>query len=74
MSIHRYTLNGLSGYPLFIHRANGSYISDVDDKLYIDYVSFWRSIILDHSYPVINQTITKSAEMTSVLRFRPPLK
>ncbi|KJF77263.1 glutamate-1-semialdehyde 2,1-aminomutase [Morganella morganii] len=31
--------NGVGGTPLFIERANGAYIYDVDGKAYIDYVA-----------------------------------
>lgn len=54
--------NGVGGYPLFIQRANGAYIYDVDDKAYIDYVGSWGSMILGHNHPVIKQAVIQAAE------------
>ncbi len=34
--------NGVGGTPLFIEKADGSYIYDVDGKAYVDYVGSWR--------------------------------
>ena len=33
--------NGVGGSPLFIQRAEGARIYDVDDNAYIDYVGSW---------------------------------
>lgn len=54
--------NGVGGYPLFIQRANGAYIYDVDDKAYIDYVGSWGPMILGHNHPVIQQAVIQAAE------------
>ena len=32
---------GVGGTPLFIERADGAYLYDVDGKAYIDYVGSW---------------------------------
>ena len=34
--------NGVGGTPLFIERANGAYIYDVDGRAYLDYVGSWE--------------------------------
>lgn len=54
--------NGVGGYPLFIQRANGAYIYDVDGKAYIDYVGSWGPMILGHNHPVIQQAVIQAAE------------
>lgn len=54
--------NGVGGYPLFIQRANGAYIYDVDGKAYIDYVGSWGPMILGHNHPVIKQAVIQAAE------------
>ena len=33
---------GVGGTPLFIEKADGAYLYDVDGKAYIDYVGSWR--------------------------------
>ncbi|MFS1539155.1 MAG: glutamate-1-semialdehyde 2,1-aminomutase [Candidatus Phlomobacter fragariae] len=54
--------NGVGGHPLFIHRANGAYIYDVDGKTYIDYVGSWGAMILGHNHPAIQQAVIQAAE------------
>jgi glutamate-1-semialdehyde 2,1-aminomutase len=39
--------------PLFIARAKGCYLWDVDRKRYIDYVCSWGPMILGHSHPSV---------------------
>tara|TARA_B100000315_G_scaffold161798_1_gene150291 strand:- start:4085 stop:5365 length:1281 start_codon:yes stop_codon:yes gene_type:complete len=39
--------------PLFIKKASGSKITDVDDNEYIDYVGSWGPLILGHTHPEI---------------------
>lgn len=39
----------VGGEPIFIDRANGAYIYDINDKRYIDYVLSWGPMILGHN-------------------------
>lgn len=48
--------------PVFIHRASGSRIYDVEGREYIDYVSSWGPMILGHSHPEIVAAIQAAAE------------
>ncbi|OTQ75574.1 MULTISPECIES: glutamate-1-semialdehyde 2,1-aminomutase [unclassified Gilliamella] len=41
--------HGVDGTPLFIEKADGAYIYDVDEKAYIDYVGSWGPMILGHN-------------------------
>ncbi|MBI3351068.1 MAG: glutamate-1-semialdehyde 2,1-aminomutase [Nitrospirae bacterium] len=43
----------VGGNPLFIKKAQGSKITDEDQRTYIDYVLSWGPMILGHSHPVI---------------------
>jgi glutamate-1-semialdehyde 2,1-aminomutase len=47
--------------PLFIDRANGSRIYDVDGNEYIDYVCSWGPLILGHAHPQIIEAISVAA-------------
>ena len=47
------------GSPLFIKRAKGSYIIDVDNHKYIDYVCAWGPAILGHAPKCIQKEIRK---------------
>ena len=48
--------------PIFIERASGSKIYDVEGREYVDYVSSWGPMILGHSHPVVVRAIKKAAE------------
>ncbi len=41
--------------PIFIKNAKGSYIYDVDDNKYIDYISSWGPMIFGHSDEELNE-------------------
>ena len=40
--------NSVGGNPLFINSGKGSYITDVDNNVYLDYVQSWGPLILGH--------------------------
>lgn len=47
--------------PVFIQKANGSKLWDVDGNEFIDYVGSWGPMILGHAHPVILEAIRKAA-------------
>jgi len=49
--------NSVGGTPLFIEKADGAYIYDVDNKAYIDYVGSWGPMILGHNHPEIANAV-----------------
>ena len=52
---------GVGGDPVFIERAQGPYLYDVDGNRYLDYVQSWGPMILGHAYPsVLNAVIEAS--------------
>jgi len=52
---------GVGGSPLFIEKADGALITDVDGKDYIDYVGSWGPMILGHNHPEIRQAVIDQA-------------
>src|SRR5512145_971209 len=48
--------------PVFVNRAGGSHIYDVDGNDYIDYVGSWGPMILGHCHPDVVAAIKKTAE------------
>jgi len=52
--------NGVGGTPLFIERADGAYIFDVDGKAYVDYVGSWGPMVLGHNHPAIRDAVIKA--------------
>ncbi|MEX6119055.1 glutamate-1-semialdehyde 2,1-aminomutase [Providencia hangzhouensis] len=52
--------NGVGGTPLFIEKADGAYIYDVDGKAYVDYVGSWGPMVLGHNHPEIRDAVIKA--------------
>ena len=48
--------------PLFISRASGSRVWDVDGNEYIDYVGSWGPMILGHAHPKVLEAIRNAAQ------------
>ena len=48
--------------PVFISKASGSRIWDVEGNEYIDYVSSWGPMILGHSHPTVVDAINEAAK------------
>lgn len=46
--------------PLFIKRAEGSKMYDVDGNVYIDFVNSWGPLLLGHSFPVVKEVVLKT--------------
>jgi len=47
--------------PLFIRKAAGCLIHDVDDNVFIDFVGSWGPMILGHAHPEVVEAIQKTA-------------
>ena len=41
----------VGGEPIFIDRAQGAYLFDVDGNRYVDYIGSWGPMILGHGHP-----------------------
>ncbi|MCL2632223.1 MAG: glutamate-1-semialdehyde 2,1-aminomutase [Coriobacteriia bacterium] len=52
----------VGGQPLFIARADGSKVFDIDGNSYIDYVGSWGPMIMGHNHPAIREAVVKAAE------------
>jgi glutamate-1-semialdehyde 2,1-aminomutase len=50
----------VGGNPLFIEKAKGSKIYDVDGNSYIDYVLSWGPMILGHAHPGVVKALRKA--------------
>ena len=51
----------VGGQPLFIQRAKGARLYDLDGNAYIDYVLSWGPMILGHASPPVISAIKKAA-------------
>ena len=52
----------VGGTPLFFKHAVGAYVTDEDDKRYVDYVGSWGPMILGHSHPDVLDAVRKQLE------------
>lgn len=52
----------VGGTPLFIERADGAYLYDVDGKQYIDYVGSWGPMVLGHAHPEVISAVKVAAD------------
>ncbi len=51
----------VGGTPVFIERASGCTLTDLDGNTYIDYVMSWGPLILGHAHPDVVQAIETAA-------------
>ena len=47
----------VGGAPVFVDRAAGSHLWDVDGREYIDYVTSWGPLILGHAHPRVVEAV-----------------
>ncbi len=52
----------VGGVPVFMKSANGAYLTDEDDRTYVDYINSWGPAILGHTHPAVLEAIQKQAE------------
>jgi glutamate-1-semialdehyde 2,1-aminomutase len=50
----------VGGNPVFIEKAKGSKLFDVDGNAYIDYVLSWGPLILGHAHPKVVQALVNA--------------
>jgi glutamate-1-semialdehyde 2,1-aminomutase len=53
---------GVNIGPIFIERAHGSKIYDIDGNEYIDYVGSWGPMILGHAHPKVLKAVQAAAQ------------
>ena len=53
---------GVGGDPVFIERAQGPHLYDVDGNRYLDYVQSWGPMILGHAYPPVLDAVIEASK------------
>jgi glutamate-1-semialdehyde 2,1-aminomutase len=48
---------GVGGEPVFIDRAEGAYLFDIDGNRYVDFVGSWGPMILGHVHPAVVEAV-----------------
>src|SRR5215203_3118852 len=49
----------VGGTPIFLQKAKGAYLYDVDSNRYIDYINSWGPMILGHAFEPVAEAIQK---------------
>jgi glutamate-1-semialdehyde 2,1-aminomutase len=52
----------VGGDPIFIDRASGPYLYDVDGNRYLDYVQSWGPMILGHAHPAVVAAVVQASQ------------
>jgi glutamate-1-semialdehyde 2,1-aminomutase len=52
----------VGGTPIFIEKAQGAYLHDVDGNQYIDFISSWGPLILGHAYAPVVEAVREQAK------------
>jgi len=52
----------VGGHPLFIDRAQGAYLYDLDGNRFIDYIGSWGPMILGHAHEQVIDAIVQAAQ------------
>lgn len=57
------SFRSVGGNPLFIAKASGSKVTDIDGNEFVDYVGSWGPMILGHTHPAVVEAIQKTAAL-----------
>jgi len=52
----------VGGTPIFVEKAKGAYLYDVDGNSYLDYISSWGPMILGHAFPPVIEAVKERAD------------
>jgi len=52
----------VGGDPIFIAKAEGAYIYDVDGNQYIEAINSWGPMVLGHNHPLVREAVIKAME------------
>lgn len=57
--------DSVGGTPLFIERAEGAHLEDVDGNRYLDYVGSWGPMLFGHAHPDVVEAVQAQAEAST---------
>jgi len=52
----------VGGNPVFIKQSQGAYLTDEDNKQYIDYIGSWGPMIVGHCHPLVIARVHKALD------------
>src|SRR5690554_3429997 len=53
----------VGGDPIFVEKAKGAYLYDVDGNKLIDYINSWGPMILGHAYELVVNAVVEKAKL-----------
>jgi glutamate-1-semialdehyde 2,1-aminomutase len=53
----------VGGTPIFVERAKGAYLYDVDGNRLVDYINSWGPMILGHAFEPVVQAVIEKAKL-----------
>ena len=56
------SFKGVGNLPIFIDRAEGSWLYDVNAEKYLDYIGSWGPMIFGHAWPPLIEALKKQLE------------
>ncbi len=56
-------LRSVGATPLFIQRADGTTLTDIDDNSYTDFCLSWGVFILGHGFPAVKDAVRRQIEL-----------
>jgi glutamate-1-semialdehyde 2,1-aminomutase len=59
------SFNGVGKQPVFIERAEGSWLFGADGKKYLDYIGSWGPMIFGHSWPPLIEVLQKQIALST---------
>ncbi|HEY3862603.1 MAG TPA: glutamate-1-semialdehyde 2,1-aminomutase [Verrucomicrobiae bacterium] len=64
----------VGGQPIFVNKAAGAHVFDVDGNEYVDYVGTWGPAILGHAPPKVTRAVQAAAERGASFGIPNPLE
>ncbi len=61
-------------YPVFMDRAQGAHVWDIDGNEYIDWLLSYGTIILGYRYPFVDEAVKKAIDKGSVINLVQPIQ
>jgi len=52
----------VGGTPLFIAKAKGAYLEDIEGRSYVDYIGSWGPMILGHNHPAVIKAVHEAVD------------
>ena len=52
----------VGGAPLFLKRADGATVWDVDGNAFLDYVGSWGPMLLGHNHPTVRDAVSAASQ------------